>query len=145
MVPDFEEDGNLPPGIHQATWGQIADRFATTAHRQRLLRGLEAALGVLRSAGCKRVYVDGSFVTINQAPNDYDVAWEPSGVDLASLRSLEPVFFDFRNRRGAQKAKFLGEFFPSSATADLVGNTFLEFFQIDKNTGDPKGIIAIDL
>ena len=41
------------------------------------------------------------------------------------LRSMEPVFFDVRNLRAAQKAKFFGEFFPSSAKADLVGNTFL--------------------
>jgi hypothetical protein len=25
------------------------------------------------------------------------------------------------------------------------GRTFLEFFQTDKNSGDPKGIIALDL
>jgi hypothetical protein len=31
------------------------------------------------------------------------------------------------------------------ALADPAGNTFLEFFQIDKRTGEAKGIIAIDL
>jgi hypothetical protein len=61
------------------------------------------------------------------------------------LLALEPTFFDFTNLRAAQKAKFFGEFFPSSAKADLVGTTFLEFFQIDKNTGSQKGIIALDL
>jgi hypothetical protein len=29
--------------------------------------------------------------------------------------------------------------------ADPAGNTFLEFFQIDKATGEAKGIVAIDL
>jgi hypothetical protein len=61
------------------------------------------------------------------------------------LRSLEPVFFDFTNLRAAQKAKFLGEFFPSSVVADSVGTTFLDFFQVDKATGNAKGIIALDL
>ena len=110
-----------------------------------LLSGLEAAIVSLRDAGCKRLYVDGSFVTTKVVPNDYDVAWEPAGVDLQRLKLIEPVFFDFRNFRAAQKAKYFGEFFPSSAAADPVGNTFLEFFQIDKNTGSAKGIVALDL
>ena len=29
--------------------------------------------------------------------------------------------------------------------AKVFGSTFLEFFQIDKDTGNPKGIIALDL
>lgn len=100
---------------------------------------------LLRSAGCKRLYIDGSFVTSKRVPNDYDAAWEPAGVDVRLLLSLEPVFGDFSNSRAAQKAKFFGEFFPSSETADPVGTTFLDFFQIDKNTGNAKGIIALNL
>ncbi|NLS95727.1 MAG: hypothetical protein GXX96_26635 [Planctomycetaceae bacterium] len=145
MVPAFDGDGNLPVGIHLVTWDEFANAFGGTAHRKRLLGGLEAAMDVLRIAGCKRIYIDGSFVTAKRVPNDFDAAWEPAGVDLALLQSMEPVFFDFNNQRVAQKVKFLGEFFPSSAAADLVGRTFLEFFQVDKSTGDPKGIIALDL
>ena len=39
----------------------------------------------------------------------------------------------------------MGEFFPASIIADIDGMSFLEFFQMDKETGRPKGIIAIDL
>ena len=145
MIPSFDGDGNLPVGIHLVTWDEFANAFGRTLHRKRLLGGLEAATGLLRVAGCKRIYIDGSFVTAKRVPNDFDVAWEPAGVDVALLQSMEPVFFDFKHQRAAQKAKFLGEFFPSSAKADLVGNSFLEFFQVDKSTGNPKGIIALDL
>ena len=145
MVPSFESDGNLPVGIHLATWDEFAWVFGRTVHRTRLMKGLEDAIAILRQAGCKRLYVDGSFVTSKEVPNDYDAAWEPVGVDVPLLLSIEPVFADFSNLRAAQKAKFFGEFFPSSAAADLVGNTFLEFFQIDRDTGNPKGIIALDL
>ena len=44
----------------------------------------------------------------------------------------------------AQKRKYHGELFISSLPADS-GLTFLDFFQRDKATGNPKGIIAIDL
>ena len=128
-----------------STWNAFTERFGTTPHRRLLIGGLRAALSILRDAGCQRVYVNGSFVTANTTPNDYDVAWEPAGVDLKLLNSLEPLFFDFNNLRAAQKAKFHGEFFPARRAADLVGTVFLDFFQIDKHTGDPKGIIAIDL
>ena len=145
MIPAFDTEGNLPTGVHLASWDEFAQRFGATPHRRALLRGLEAALVVLRDAGCQRVYVDGSFASAKAVPDDYDAAWEPTGVDVAKLLSLEPVFGDFDNQRAAQKAKFGGEFFPSSAIADQVGTTFFDFFQIDKATGNAKGIVALDL
>ena len=144
MVPDFELDGNLPPGIYLASWDEFATHFGWNAHRAGLLAGLEAGIECLQIAGCSTVFVDGSFVTKEEFPVDFDVAWDPTGVDLASLMIVEPVFFDFKNFRANQKAKYGGEFFPSSVTADLMGNTFLEFFQKDKHTAAPKGIIQIN-
>jgi hypothetical protein len=55
--------------------------------------------------------------------------------------SLDSVFFDFANDRAAQKARFGAEFFPAQAPQRL--KTFLDFFQIDKETGEPKGIIEL--
>jgi hypothetical protein len=145
MIPAFDANGNLPPGVHVADWREFEVRYGDTPHRRRLIAGLAAALAILRLAGCKRVYVDGSFVTEKDVPNDYDAAWDPAGVDVALLLAAEPVFGQFDNLRAAQKAKFLGEFFPSSVTEGTVGKTFLDFFQIDRNTGNAKGIIALDL
>ena len=68
-------------------------------------------------------------------------AGDPDGVDVAKL---DPVILDITNRRTAQKRKYHGELFISSLPAD-GGLTFLVFFQRDKATGNPKGIIAIDL
>lgn len=56
---------------------------------------------------------------------------------------MDPVFFDFRNNQAFQKARFGGEFFPSSSRVKEVGQTFLEFFQIDKFSGKQKGIIVV--
>jgi hypothetical protein len=135
VLPSFDERGNLPPGIHSATWDEIVERFATTERRKQLLDGL-------RAAGCARVYLDGSFVTDNQAPGDFDACWEVSGVDAGAL---DPVLLDFSNRRAAQKARFGGELFPAQAAAGPAGTVFLDYFQRDRNTGEPKGILAIEL
>ena len=106
MIPAFDGSGNLPPGVHEADWDEIVQRFGWTSWRRELLAGLKAALEPLREAGCRRVFVNGSFVTDKDKPGDIDVAWDPKGVDLDRLLELEPVFGDFADRRAAQKAKF---------------------------------------
>ena len=46
----------------------------------------------------------------------------------------------------AQKAKYGGELFPvSAAGAGGESDAFLDFYQTDKDTGDRKGIVALDL
>ena len=81
-------------------------------------------------------------MTSKDIPNDYDACWEEDGVDPALL---DPVLLTFDPGRATQKAKYAGELFPASVIADAGGLSFLEFFQTDKDTGNPKGIIAIDL
>ena len=142
MIPDFEPDGNLPPGIHWATWDEISHRFGATPWRRRLLTGLRSAVENLRLAGCRTVYLDGSFVSAKSEPGDFDACWEEHGVNVVML---DPVLKTFSGGRAAQKAKFGGEFFPASAVADTDGDAFLEFFQTDKHTGARKGIVALDL
>ena len=96
----------------------------------------------LKSAGCLTVYINGSFVTAKEVPNDFDVCWDEAGVNPLLL---DPVILIFDPGRAAQKSKYLGELFPASAIASGDGFSFLEFFQTDKETGTRKGIIAIDL
>lgn len=142
MVPDFTEGGTLPPGVHWATWDEVADRFGGTPQREELLAGLRRALENLRDAGCRTVYVDGSFVTDKDVPGDYDACWEEQGVDPSVL---DPVLLTFDPGRATQKATYAGELFPATALAVEDGLSFLEFFQVDKESSEPKGIIAIDL
>ncbi len=64
--------GNLPPGVHSATWDEIVSRFGWNAERKRLLDGLRRAFESLHAAGCRRAYLDGSFVTEKDVPGDFD-------------------------------------------------------------------------
>lgn len=141
-IPPFEEGGNLPPGIHEATWDEIVARFGTTAWRRELLGGLLEALENLRTAGCRHAYVDGSFVTAKETPGDFDACWEIADVDAARL---DPVLLEFGNARAAQKERFRGELFPAEAIADPDGTRFLDYFQRDRLNREPKGIVALDL
>ena len=96
----------------------------------------------MKDAGCRTVYINGSFATRKKLPNDYDACWEEIGVDPTAL---DPVLLTFDPGRATQKAKYLGELFPASVIADAGGLSFLEFFQMDKDTGRAKGIVAMDL
>lgn len=141
MIPEFGADGNLPPGIHWATWDDICSKFGGTTRRRYLLQGLRSLLESLRRAGCRTAYVDGSFVSSKSDPDDFDACWEEDGVNLDELDGILQRFDD---GRAVQKAKYRGEVFPATSIADLEGTVFLDFFQIDKETGDPKGIVAVD-
>jgi len=131
----------LPPGVHVATLDEIEGCFATNERRRKLFDGFRRVVAALVKAGCRTIYLDGSFVTDKPEPGDFDVCWDPAGVDAAKL---DLVFLDFSARRKRQKEMFGGEFFPSGAKADATA-AFLDFFQTDKHTGRPKGIIKIQL
>ena len=64
---------------------------------------------------------------------------------MSNPTALDPVLLTFDEGRAAQKAKYMGELFPASIAAHTDGLSFLKFFQTDKETGRPKGIVAIDL
>lgn len=131
----------LPPGLHWASLAEVEIVFAHNPHRRKLFAGLMRAASALHVAGCKYLFLDGSYVTGKPKPGDFDGCWSPEGVDL---KLLDPVLLDFSNSRKNQKDKFLGELFPFNALA-APGQIFLDFFQVEKHSGGQKGIVAIDL
>jgi hypothetical protein len=145
MIPALDADGNLPPGIHSVSWPELEAHCGQNPHRRRLLSGLRRAAQLLKSVGCKMLYVDGSFVTNKNVPSDFDGCWDRRGMDLLGLQSADPVLLTFANRRAAQKAKYFGELFPADSMEGASGLTFFNFFQRDKDTGRQKGILALDL
>jgi hypothetical protein len=145
MIPQFVTVSDLapwpvlPPGVHDATLTEVEERFATTPHRQWLFGGFLRAVKELRKAGCATVFLDGSFITAKPHPGDYDGLWDLTGVDHAAL---DPVLLDFKNKRAAQKAKYFGEMFLVQLPQQPG---LLSFFQKEKFSDEPKGIVRIAL
>lgn len=131
----------LPPGIHHATIREAEIALAFNARRREIFSGFLLATTALYDAGCSRVYLDGSFVTAKPIPGDFDACWDSSGVNPARL---DPVLLNFEPGRKSQKAKFQGEFFPAHVP-NAPGQTFVDFFQVEKYSGQAKGIISFDL
>jgi len=140
-IPDFNAFGELPEGIHWAEWDKISLRFGSNIHRKKMLAGLKMVFTQLKIAGCKHVYLDGSFVTNKQFPNDFDACWDVTGVDVSILFNIIPELFDFNNGRLNQKMLFYGEFIPYDPSKTGT-YSILEFFQYNRN-GQKKGIIGI--
>jgi len=140
-IPNFEDTGLLPKGVHFAEWTKFTKKFGTNSHRLKLMAGLKEALTALKNAGCHLVYIDGSFVTTKRIPNDYDLCYE-----IIDMRmNLLPIEFAIRGptAKPRQKATYLGEFYPAMDEAEK-NCCYLRFFQSDRN-GNRKGIVALFL
>ncbi len=145
MIPDFTNEGVLPPGIHWTTWSEVVGRFGYNQHRKDLLSGMLIGLTALKSVGCINAFIDGSFVTDKVAPNDFDICYDETGIDWNLLLLSEPEILEFGYGRAIQKAKYQGEFFPTCFTETSTNTNFFDFFQINKQTGGVKGIIGLKL
>ena len=114
------------------------ERFGWNRRRRELLDGLAEALELLAAAGCRRVWLNGSFVTAKDEPGDFDACWDTDGVDLDLL---DPVLLDMGRGRAAQKARFGGELLPNVVESES-GLEFAEFFRNERDTGR-KGIVLL--
>ena len=103
---------------------------------------IPASLRGAAESRLRLVYLDGSFVTRKEHPGDFDACWDVQNVDDARL---DAVFWDFSRGRAAQKHRFLGELFPAQLPEGATGRAFVDFFQVNKMSGEPKGILAIRL
>jgi hypothetical protein len=73
MIPEFNDDGYLPPGLHRATLEEIADRFGREPElRQAQTESLRWLLDLAKRVGVQRLIIDGSYVTDKWEPNDVD-------------------------------------------------------------------------
>jgi hypothetical protein len=73
MIPPLEENGMLPPGIHQASLDEIDDRFGQESEiRRTQMQSLRWLIDLAKLAGAERLIINGSFVTDAFEPNDVD-------------------------------------------------------------------------
>ena len=73
MIPDFDERGYLPPGVHRADLSEVLSRFGDISEVRRAQgESLEWLISLCKAAGIVRVVTNGSFVTDIAEPNDVD-------------------------------------------------------------------------
>ena len=133
-------DDCLPPGLHWVGIREFRDTFVTNYHRTWLFEGFVKACIELRTAGCARVFVGGSFITSKQFPSDYDACWDPVG---ASSVGLDPLLYD-RTLASEQVKRYRGEWFIGQS-GNGPESSMYKFLSHDRNTGIERGMAGIKL
>lgn len=146
MIPGFTEEGLLPSGVHETHLEELRERMGWSRKRRDLLGGLEEALELMAACGVRRVYLDGSFVTDKDRPNDIDGCYDLVAGDVTDedLQRLAPIFPPSPFNRAEARRRFGLDFFPAAATELGSGQPFLRFFQTDRE-GRERGVLAVEL
>jgi hypothetical protein len=95
--PEFDDNGDLPVGIHQATLTEVLEHFGTGTVQRRLVgQRLERIYKLALSTGqVARFVVFGSFVTAKPDPGDVDIFMLMEDTfDSAQARGEAAVIFD---------------------------------------------------
>ncbi|HWG45812.1 MAG TPA: hypothetical protein VN688_23830 [Gemmataceae bacterium] len=141
-LPPFNEDGDLPPGLHQATLADISVRFGqgsvqrcAVAARLSRLHQLAVSTGHLA-----RFVVFGSFVTAKTDPNDVDIILlMEDSFDLAAVTGEAALVFQHMEA----DAHFGASVFWTKRSGALGGEqAMLEYWQA-RREGGQRGIVEI--
>lgn len=106
-IPEWNEYGLLPEGIHDCGIEEIHDRLGFNEHRQGLIGGLLGVIEWLETMPpVQSLIVDGSFVTDKERPSDIDAvamitnlternqrawvrAWQPEHSNLKQAHQVD--------------------------------------------------------
>ena len=134
MLPDFYDNGNLPPGIHRCLLAEVVARFGRgSPEREVETTELVAFTHWARQAGIKRLLVDGSYVTRKQSPNDVDLVILPGPEQPEQAETA----LDMANTRPFLHIQVALD------AADLE-QWAVKDFGIDRS-GIPRGVVEIEL
>ena len=131
MIPAFDDNGNLPPGVHPATLDEIEKRFgADTELRHVQMQSLRWLVEIARRAGILKIIVNGSFVCDTPEPND---------VDCVLLLPL-----DYPKDKSAAEELLEGLPFVEIYLVETEDyNFFVQQFFVKDRKNEPKGMLEV--
>ena len=95
-LPDFNEEGDLPPAVCRASLSMVLDRFGQGSAQRRIVGSrLERLYNLAILTGhLARFVVFGSFVTAKAEPNDVDIILLMEDTfDLAEMTGETAIMF----------------------------------------------------
>ena len=141
--PEFNEHGDLPPGVHAATLEEILNHFGATSRRTIIARRLDRIFQLARSTThLSRFIIFGSFITAKLEPNDVDIFMlMEDSFDVRQVSAEARLVFDHaaaQNRLGASV------FWIRRAAALGGEEATIAHWQI-KRDGSKRGIVETTL
>ncbi len=141
-LPAFNEEGDLPPGVHRATLAQVLERFGRgSAQRQAVADRLKRICHLVTSTGqLARLVVFGSFVTSKSEPNDVDIIIiMEDAFNLASVTGEGALVFQHMEA----DAHFGASIFWCKRSGAFGGEqAMIEYWQV-RREGGRRGIVEI--
>ena len=138
MSLNFNSEGFLHKTI-TLTYEEFEQHFGTNPTRMRQINNALSILLVYRSYGCRAVYIDGSFISKKKHPEDIDLCFDLTGMNMANFRADVPHLFD-PNEIGKMHRDLQCHIF----TFDEGDTLFFDFLSQDRN-GNYKGFVKINL
>ena len=140
--PDFNDKGDLPPGIHQATLAEVIDHFGKDTPQRRIIaRRLEHIYTLaVRTGHLARFIIFGSFVTVKPDPGDIDIfLLMEDSFDAGQLSGETALIFD---HLAAQNYEGASIFWIRRLAALEGAQATIEYWQL-KRDGTKRGIVEV--
>ena len=140
--PEFDPNGDLPVGVHEATLTEVIQHFGSgTLQRQTVARRLERVYNLARGTShLARFVVFGSFISNKLEPNDVDIFMlMEDSFDSGQLSGEEAIIFD---NMAAQNSEGASVFWIRRMAAIGGEQAALEHWQI-KRDRSRRGIVEV--
>lgn len=133
MIPPFQDNGYLPPGIHKATIEEVEARFGLESELHRVqMESLTWLVDLIKPAGVMRLVLNASFVTDIYEPNDVDCVLLLGPPATRDPEAVNEIYVGL---------PFLQIHVVGQKELDILVN---EIFASDRET-TPKGLIEVGL
>jgi hypothetical protein len=146
-IPELNESGFLPEGIHEASLEEVRERFGRfekTDRRPALFTKLSRFLSEVRASGLiDAVIVDGSFVTAKEEPSDIDLilVLRPDHDYHAEFKPFQYNVLSRRRVRGRFRFDVM-----AAPIGSIRYEQYVSFFQQVKERPElRKGIIKVQI
>lgn len=141
-LPPFNEEGDLPRGVHRATLPEVLERFGQgSVQRRAVADRLNRLYQLVASTGrLARFVVFGSFVTAKAEPNDVDIVLLMEDTfDLASVTGEAALPFQHMEAG----ARFGASVFWTRRSGAVGGEQAMVEYWQTRRDGGQRGIVEI--
>lgn len=142
-IPDFRDDGWLPPGPHQVTWEEVIGALSGEAggRRHALTQRLLHLRDGLRANGVDGLLLlDGSYVSSKPEPGDLDVLLI-GPTDIQARKDIEPSLAALLDAQNAEEQGCSLFYIPSNSSALDMLRSLWDF----SKAGVAKGVLEVEI
>lgn len=133
-IPQFDNTGYLPSGIHLCSGEEFLERFCSSESRKTFTKTVVHILDFAKDRGARNIFVGGSFITNKENPSDIDCL-----IEFYLDRQI-PSFLDTPMAGGT-----MIDILYSSAESKNLTDSFIKLLSSKKYGEGEVGLIQIQL